>query len=109
MSFNPGLMARFKELSLAEVLTMLGEMSPFEETRAYQELMAIGLRQGRHEGRQAKAYGLIARQLRRRFGSLTSVQQEQLAALSLEHLEVLGEALLDFQCLADLDAWLVRH
>ncbi len=107
--FQSWLMARFKEMGLAEILTMLGESTPLDETRAYQELVAIGRQEGRQEGRQAEAYGLILRQLRRRFGSLTAVQQEQLAALSVDHLEVLGEALLDFQCLADLDAWLVRH
>ncbi len=103
--FQSWLMARFKTLSLEEILAMLGELTPLEETRAYQELVAIGLQQGR----QTEAYGLIVRQLRRRFGSLTSVQQEQLATLSVEHLEALGEALLDFHCPADLDAWLVRH
>lgn len=39
-------MARFKTLTLEEVLKMLGELTPLEETRAYKELVAKGQRMG---------------------------------------------------------------
>ncbi len=39
-------MARFKTLTLEEILKMLGELTPLEETRAYKELVAKGQRMG---------------------------------------------------------------
>lgn len=107
--FQSRLMARFKALSLEEILTMLGELTPLEETRAYREVVAKGEAIGRKEGRQAEAKALIQRQLQRRFGALTAVQEDRLEGLSLEALESLGEALLDFTAPRDLEAWLARH
>jgi len=49
--FQSWLIARFKTLSLEEILTMLGELTPLEETRAYKELVAKGMAIGRQEGR----------------------------------------------------------
>jgi hypothetical protein len=52
---------------------------------------------------------LILRLLKRRFGPLTPAREESIVSLSLERLEDLGEALLDFTASADLDDWLARH
>jgi heme oxygenase len=49
---------------------------------------------------------LILRLLVRRMGVLSNPIQAQVEALSLEQVEALGEALLDFTDLADLEAWL---
>ena len=49
--FQSWLIARFKTLSLEEILKMLGELTPLEETRAYKELVAKGMAIGRQEGR----------------------------------------------------------
>ncbi|PHJ64499.1 hypothetical protein VF03_28830, partial [Nostoc linckia z2] len=48
---------------------------------------------------------LILRQLTRRVGELPQEVIEQIQSLSLEQLENLGEALLDFQAIADLETW----
>ena len=48
----------------------------------------------------------LGRLLLRRCGPLTSGQQEAIAALPLETLEQLGEALLDFNGPDDLNHWL---
>jgi len=46
------------------------------------------------------------RLLRRRCGALSAEQEANIRALSLERLEALAEALLDFESPADLAAWL---
>ena len=102
--FQSWLMARFKTRSLEEILKMLGELTPLEETRAYKELVAKGEAIGRQREER-----LVLRQLRRRIGPVPQAQQTRIAALPIEQLEALGEALLDFADLADLNRWLAEH
>jgi hypothetical protein len=71
-----------------------------------QEGIERGLQQGLQQGRQQEALSLIIRQLNRRFGVLTPQLQERIQSLSVADLEDLGEALLDFSAVADLEAWL---
>jgi Domain of unknown function (DUF4351) len=52
---------------------------------------------------------LIRRQLVRRVGELPQPIQTQVEALSLEQVETLGEALLDFTNMTDLEAWLAAQ
>jgi predicted transposase YdaD len=54
---------------------------------------------------QGEAKGTL-RQLSRRCGSLSAEQESRIRSLPLERLEALAEALLDFEGLADLIAWL---
>jgi heme oxygenase len=49
---------------------------------------------------------LIVRQLNRRVGAISLQIQEKIKSLSLERLEDLGEALLDFSGMEDLTAWI---
>ena len=97
-------MARFKALSLDEILKMLGELTPLEETRAYLELVA----KGRQEGREREVR-LVLRQRQRRLDPVSPAQQARIAAPPIDALEDLGEAPLDFADTADLDAWLATH
>ena len=53
------------------------------------------------------ARSLILRQLTRRVGELPQQVCQQVESLSLEQLENLGEALLDFTSMADLNTWLL--
>ncbi len=106
--FQAWLMARFKALSLEEILNMLGELTPLEETRAYKELVAKGQMMGVVRGRQREAQ-LVLRLLQRRIGPVSKAQQTRINALPIDDLETLGEALLDFTDAADLTAWLARH
>ncbi len=48
------------------------------------------------------------RLLNRRCGSLSLALEEQVKALSLEQLEALGEAVLDFTGVSDLENWLAN-
>nr|WP_322664616.1 DUF4351 domain-containing protein [Dendronalium sp. ChiSLP03b]MDZ8208225.1 DUF4351 domain-containing protein [Dendronalium sp. ChiSLP03b] len=61
-----------------------------------------GLEIGREEGKRS----LVLRQLNRRVGAIPDAMLSQFQALSLEQLEALGEALLDFNAIADLKEWL---
>jgi predicted transposase/invertase (TIGR01784 family) len=70
------------------------------------EGVALGLQEGQAEGRVAEGRSLILRQLNRRVGALPMDLQTRLERLSLEQLENLGEALLDFAALSDLQQWL---
>lgn len=115
--FQSWLLARFDDLTLEEILAMLGELTPLEQTRAYREIVEKnrpiwfdeGHQEGHQEGRQREACTLILRLLKRRFGLLTSEREARITALPLERLEDLGEALLDFTTSADLDSWLARY
>jgi predicted transposase YdaD len=105
------LMYKVPALSRKEIQTMLGLTDrDLKQTRFYQEVFAEGqqqgLQEGREEGRHEEGVALIVRLLQRRCGVLTPEVKECLACLSLEQLETLGEALLDFRGLADLEQWL---
>jgi hypothetical protein len=58
--------------------------------------------EGKEEGQQ----DLIIRLLNRRFGEIDAALIERIRELSIEQLEGLVEALLDFSVVADLEAWL---
>jgi len=83
-------------------------LSDLRQTRVYQEAMEEGEVKGRQEGRQNEAKTLLVRQLSKRFGKLTDRQEMQISELSVEELEELGEALLDFASITDLDGWLQK-
>ena len=90
---------RFTEMTRQEVEAMLG--LTLQETRVYRDAKE----EGREEG-LAQERALVMRQLRRKVGALPEAIALQLDALSIESLEELGEALLDFDELSDLETWL---
>ncbi len=69
-----------------------------KESVVYQDILS--------KGEQKEAIKLILRQLGRRFGELAPNLVSQVRGLSVEQLEELGEALLDFQTEEDLKTWL---
>lgn len=86
---------KFTNLSRQEVEAMLG--ISLRETRVYQE------------AREDEAKSLILRQLTRRVGEVPESVRTQIETLSLTQLESLGEALLDFSNLSDLEVWLAQQ
>jgi predicted transposase/invertase (TIGR01784 family) len=86
---------KFEQLSRTEIEQMLG--ITLKETRVYREIKEEGER------------SLVLRQLTRRVGELPQEMRQRIETLSLEQLENLGEALLDFQQRADLEAWFSRE
>jgi hypothetical protein len=68
-----------------------------------------GMQIGERLGRQAEGRSLILRQLTRRVGTLPNSALDRINQLSLEQIEILSEALLDFQTIADLSNWLEQN
>ena len=88
--------SKFAKLSRQEIQTMF-LLSDIKQTRVYQEAMEEG------ETR------LLLRLLSKRFGKISDRSIQTINKLSLEQLEDLGEALLDFSVIKDLDNWLQSH
>ena len=76
------------------------------ESVIYQEIKAEGREEGLQQGRQQEGVALIWRQLNRRLGQVAPSLEAQIRQLSIEQLEELGEALLDFDSEVDLVNWL---
>lgn len=85
-----------------EVIMRLAPLYQQDRAKAIQE----GRQKGRQEGRQEEGLSLILRQLNRRIGSISPSLEQQIRSLSLNTLEDLGEALLDFNSENDLLTWL---
>ena len=108
------LVNKFPKLSIEEIQRMLDlREADVTQTRFYQEVLQIGRRegeqQGMQQGMQQGETNMVIRQLTRRFGNLTPNQVEKVRSLSLSQLESLGEALLDFNNLSDLENWFINN
>jgi len=126
------LVLRFDELNYQEILEMFGNVRSLEQTRAYQDIIAMGRKEGMEEGmergmekgmekgmergmekgmekgRQSEACALVLRLARHRFGTVSADLETRIQALPMARLETLAEALLDFTTLGDVQAWLGR-
>lgn len=92
------LVYKFPQLTREEIRAMLHlPVTELKQTRFYRD--AFG------EGRQEGERRLVLRQLERRLGPLDAARRARVESLKGAGLEALGEALLDFQRPADLDAW----
>ena len=93
---------KFTALSRDEVDAMLG--IELQQTRVYQEAKAEGLEIGQQQER-----ALVLKQLTRKLGNLSPQTQAKVSALPIDCIESLGEALLDFTSIADLESWLSKN
>ena len=98
------LVSKFSKLTRQEIEAMF-LVSDIKQTRVYQEAK----QEGKQEGRQDEAINLLVRILSKRFGKLTHSYIENINSLTIAQLEDLGEALLDFVDITDLDEWLKSH
>ncbi|HAC65256.1 MAG TPA: hypothetical protein DCF68_17450 [Cyanothece sp. UBA12306] len=88
-----------------------------KESAIYQEIEAIGeakgiqigTAKGIQQGVQQGEVKLVIRLLQRQIGEITTEFEEKIRELSVEQLESLGEALLDFKTQSDLINWLNSH
>ena len=69
-----------------------------EESRVYQDAKV--------EGRIEEVLSIVTRQLNRKLGKLPTTTIPKIKELSLEQLEELTDALLDFSSVTDLQTWL---
>jgi predicted transposase/invertase (TIGR01784 family) len=96
------------------LIRQLFRKETMRESVIYQEIREDGIKEGLKEGLQQglqqgfkrEALSFVTRLLTRRLGMITPEILVQIQALSLEDLENLGEALLDFSSVADLTNWL---
>lgn len=86
---------KFTNLSRQEIEAMIGVR--LQETRVYQEAKAEGER------------SLVMRLLRRKVGEIPEAVQGRIEALSISQIEVLGEVLLEFASLSELENWLAEQ
>ncbi|HMV47006.1 MAG TPA: DUF4351 domain-containing protein [Blastocatellia bacterium] len=80
----------------------------YEEEKRMPYVTSIELR-GIEKGRVEGIADLTLRQLRRRVGPLAEETQTRIHTLPLNSLEELGEALLEFTSVNELQAWLDAH
>ena len=119
------LVYKFPQMSREEVEAMF-TLSDLKQTRVYQEALQEGEQRGEQRGKlegklEGKVEGekigtqrgqvlglrkVVARLLTRKFGKVTLKVLKRLEKLSAEQLEDLAEAVLDFEKVADLEAWL---
>ena len=100
-----------KAFRIANVANLsLQELEDLEKQQMFLEdqqgAILKGIEEGLQQGLQQGQVGLILRLLERRLGTISPDIQSRIRQLSLEQLENLGEAVLDFTTAADLTAWL---
>lgn len=90
---------KFSTLSWEAIDAMLNIQDvQLEQTRVYQDIEKKVRIDERKSG--------VLRLLNKKFGRISESIQAQIALMSLEQLQTLSEALLDFQGVADLERWL---
>ncbi len=100
-----------------EVIQQILREEIMQESVIYQDIKAQGIKQGlqqgleqgRQQGLQQGQVILVLRQLKRRIGDLELEDETSITELSVEQLEALGDALLDFSHRDDLLAWLANN
>jgi hypothetical protein len=113
--FLSGFIDTYLRLNAEEILIFKREADTLLENQEKETIMELttswkeeGIVQGRLEGRLEESQNLILRLLRRRLGPLPEGLSSEVMRLPVEKLEELGEALLDFNSLLDLESWLGR-
>nr|WP_245894375.1 DUF2887 domain-containing protein [Chamaesiphon polymorphus] len=86
---------KFSDLSREEVDAMLG--IELQQTRVYQDAKA--------DGEQI----LVLKQLTRKLGNISPEVRARVTSLTIEQLESLGEDLLDFTSIDNLEQWLSQN
>ncbi len=101
---------KFPNLTREEIMQVLELATEARQTRFYQDVLQegrqVGLQEGLQEGRAEEGRSLVLRQLNRRVGTIAPELKTKIDTLTIAQLEDLGEALLDFTSVTDLEAWL---
>jgi predicted transposase YdaD len=104
--FLSWLMERHKGQSFEEIMRMLQVLTPLEETRAYQQLVGIGIekgkKEGQKEGQKEEARVILRKLLGRRFGKLPAWVTARLKGAETAQLEAWAEGIFDAASLEEL-------
>ena len=112
------LVSRFNGRSIQELCAMGGiTLDDFTQSVAYREIfgrgeargVALGEARGVALGQVQGEAKVTLRLLSRRCGPLSAEQESVIRSMPLERLEALAEALLDFEGMADLHAWMAAN
>ena len=108
--------SKYQPLTSRETLQLqrkLGKVKPDSAREAVMNLtnpfIELGKQKGLQQGLQQGETEMVLRQLARRLGTLSSSQEKAIRKLSIKRIENLGEALLDFTSMADLNEWLRKQ
>jgi hypothetical protein len=104
-----GFIDTYLQLNAHEATQFETALAQLQEQEVVMEIVTSWMRQGIQQGKYEEALALVLRLLRRRVGPLDAADEEQIRRLSLEALEALSEALLDFTQVADVVTWLQAH
>jgi predicted transposase YdaD len=100
------LVRKLPSLTVEEIREMLDLQDvSLSETQFFKEVFQQGEDRGEQKGKTDLTLQLLAR----RCGAVSIEQTTQIRSLSIVQLENLGEALLDFTGMADLELWLKVH
>ncbi|MDB9313677.1 DUF4351 domain-containing protein [Spirulina sp. CS-785/01] len=115
MKLISGFIDTYLRLNAAELEIFQQELDTIEPVTTREEVMQIttswkeeGLQEGLEQGLERER-NLVTRQIKRRLGELSPQLEEQIQQLSVDQIEALGEALLDFQTEEDLLNWLAEQ
>ncbi|MEY3334278.1 MAG: hypothetical protein RLZZ176_2581 [Cyanobacteriota bacterium] len=92
---------RFEKTLISQLLSE----EIMQESVIYQDILQKGEQRGEQKGEQRT----IIRLLNRRFGEIDSSLIDKIRMLTIEQLDNLADALLDFSDIADLVTWLNQH
>lgn len=103
-----GFVDTYLRLTMEEEQVFQAELAKSEpqERERVMEIVTSWMEQGIEQGVRQGKWELVLRMLRKRQGALEADIEARIAGLSVEQIEALGEALLDFTSTADLTSWL---
>ena len=110
-----GFVDTYLRLNTQEEQVFQNEVGKLETTEQEQIMqitttwMEEGIEQGIEQGIRQGERSLVLRQLARQVGELPEGVRSQVGLFSLHQIETLGEALLDFTNLSDLEQWLMQQ
>jgi predicted transposase/invertase (TIGR01784 family) len=107
MQLISGFIDTYLKLNPEEKIRFESELATIESTQQedVMQIVTSWMEEGIERGRKQGELAMLNRQLNRRFGSLSPQLQERIENLPISELEELGEALLDFTAIEDLEAW----
>lgn len=93
---------RFHGLTAKEVWAMLNQLTPIQETRAYQSIFAEGEAKGKAEGKVEAKASTLKRLLTRRFGPVPDWAERRIDAAAVAQLDVWLDGIFDAENVEDL-------
>ncbi|BAZ22341.1 hypothetical protein NIES4073_32230 [Kalymmatonema gypsitolerans NIES-4073] len=102
-----GFIDTYLELNSQEEVVFQEQLATIEpkEQEKVMQIVTSWMRKGLEQGEKQGELKLLMRQLNRRLGEISLQLKGKIENLSTPELENLGEALLDFYSVEDLEAW----